>query len=241
MNSNYKQPPVEMDEPIVGITKLALAHLHLVQGFNPMTWQEFVAGIDQNDCLIGERALLEKDFAKRHFIPYLLIKGKRPANDCTGVLTTFFHYQRGKGVGESRLAGNDSCGMGGHVDAADAFTRSGRLFIHKVPEPASIDIRTTLEFAAGRERDEELEGETSPLKFVGLLIDDSNEVGQVHIGVVMVADATQEPAAYRCKEEQLNELGFFTAEESLARPKLENWSHILMTHARANPDFWVGQ
>lgn len=202
----------DMKEPILAITKQGLAGLNLVQGFNPMDWEEFQGGIDPATLLVGERALLEVDFDKRHFIPYLLINNDRK----------FFAYQRGKGVGESRLAGNDSCGLGGHTDRADV--------VYADPEETVIDLRLSLNKAADRELAEELEGGVDRPHFVGLLIDDANEVGQVHIGVVYAVEAYDRDQDYTCKEAALQALGFFTPQELLARPKLENWSQIMMNH-----------
>lgn len=203
-------------EPIFAVTLEGLAPLKLKQGLNLMDWED-LEKIDPAHLLIAERSLLEHNPERPHWIPYLLVNVEHTDQ--------FFTYQRGKGVGESRLAGNDSNGLGGHVDEADCI---------KIAGTDHYDIKASLMNCAERELAEEFEGELDELELIGLLVDHSNEVGKVHIGVVMAAHALNgDLKTYRCKEQQLRTYGFTSARNLIDPTKgfnLESWSKIIMTH-----------
>jgi predicted NUDIX family phosphoesterase len=62
---------------------------------------------------------------------------------------------------------------------------------------------------------------------VALLNDDSNEVGQVHLGVVHLVDL--ESDRVRSNEDTIADVGFFTPEELRAeRERLETWSQLCL-------------
>lgn len=96
-------------------------------------------------------------------------------------------YRRCKGVGETRLEGNLSIGFGfgGHVDLADI-----------VHENSVIQLNDTLVAAALRELHQEVQVTTlngygpeftakaPDLHLCGFLFDGSNDVGNLHLGVV---------------------------------------------------------
>jgi predicted NUDIX family phosphoesterase len=97
----------------------------------------------------------------KQLIPYQLFA----SGDC------FFVYRRGGGVGEGRLAGRLSVGIGGHINNDDA-------------EKNLLDLQT-YEAALQRERTEELLcPDDMPTDFIGWINDDSDPVGQVHLGAV---------------------------------------------------------
>jgi predicted NUDIX family phosphoesterase len=66
-------------------------------------------------------------------------------------------------------------------------------------------------------------------RIVGLINDDSTEVGQVHLGVV---HAVELPVAEATKRETaITELGFLTPAQLRAeRESLEGWSQICLDH-----------
>lgn len=80
-------------------------------------------------------------------------------------------YERLSGGGETRLHGNMSIGVGGHMNDVEDAT----------------DINAQLSENAYRELEEEVglkSDDASDVEIIGLINDDSNEVGQVHVGVV---------------------------------------------------------
>ncbi|MBN2715839.1 MAG: hypothetical protein JXX14_08285 [Deltaproteobacteria bacterium] len=150
----------------------------------------------------------ESDPSIKQIIPYVVFK-------CGDEV---FSYVRGKKAGETRLVGNRSIGIGGHVNPIDRQTADA--------DNISEDMATYIE-AVKREIEEEVivEGEFEP-KIVALLNDDSNEVGTVHFGVIHVCELTDK--GVRKKEQQITESGFVKIAD-LAGPRrdeLESWSQI---------------
>jgi predicted NUDIX family phosphoesterase len=171
------------------------------------------------DVVVEQRAGLEKDESKRQLILYLLFQ------QMTAEGAKFFAYRRGKGVGESRLAGNVSVGVGGHVDGPDVvYSESGVM-----------DVLNTVLHAAAREIKEEILFNDADYEVaigsVGVLLDNTDEVGKVHMGLVLRA-LLPEGAQMQCAEEELETLGFFTATELLnSGLPLENWTRTLLESA----------
>ena len=122
-----------------------------------------------------------------------------------------FCYTRGKSQGEARLHRLRSLGVGGHVAEADADGR------------ATLDA---YEMALSRELDEEVEIQSEgAIHRVGLINDDSNPVGQVHLGVVHVFELDR-PSIHP-REEGLADPEFVEVFE-LRRSwdEFETWSQI---------------
>lgn len=171
----------------------------------------------QHGVILGQREALEKDESARQFLPYVLLA--KVVNGETKV----FAYRRGKGVGESRLSGNVSIGIGGHIDMVDV-----------VAEGSVVDTFKTVMKAMSREMSEEIIldkiGESLQMGSLGILLDNSNDVGKVHMGMVIVAQLPEEATA-ECREEELETLGFMTPRELLdSGLPLENWTRILCEH-----------
>ncbi len=122
---------------------------------------------------------------------------------------TIFSYRRGKLLGEKRLLGNSSIGVGGHISAHDR-----NLF------------DATYKEAMRRELNEEVEI-ASPYKeyTAALLNDDSNEVGRVHFGIVHIL-CLDKPIV-KPREKSMNEPAFVDQTALLKDiNKYENWSQI---------------
>jgi predicted NUDIX family phosphoesterase len=110
------------------------------------------------------RSEVEDDPGFKQIIPYVVFR----AGDAV------FSYTRGKSQGEARLHRLRSLGVGGHVAEDDADGR------------ATLDA---YEMALRRELDEEVDVRSDgTIRRVGLINDDSNPVGQVHLGVVHLYD-----------------------------------------------------
>lgn len=171
-----------------------------------------------NDLILGHRDTLEGDENHRQLLPYIVL-----TKTFDGV-TKYFAYRRGKGVGEARLSGNVSIGVGGHIDLAD-IQHVGSVLAPMETVIASVQ----------RELQEEIEfhsesGEDLDMRFssVGALVDNSNPVGKVHLGLVLQAHLEGENGDAKCAEEELETLGWYTASELLdSGMPLENWTKIL--------------
>jgi len=163
--------------------------------------------LDPANHFFMDRAEAENDPSHKQLIPYCVFRcGER-----------VLHYTRGKSGGESRLHAKLSVGVGGHVNPVD--TGGGKT------GPQAYHAAVT------REIEEELDlPEDHQHRIIALLNDDSNPVGQVHLGVVHLIDLQSEAVASR--EDALLELGF-TALSELNGPlfeRLETWSQFCIRH-----------
>lgn len=202
-------------------------------GFWPNTGDSFIDSFYNRAApwvVIGQRERLEMDKTIRQILPYTILSRMRNGTE------EFFLYQRTDLVGEARLGGKVSIGLGGHIDLDDVISKN-----------SVIDVRATVEAANVREFCEEVSALTKDdleidlaqefsltsgkfeIRNVGFINDKSDAVGQVHFAVV---NAIHVPADWQfaCREEELNTLGWFTASEALEKfgDKLESWSNIVL-------------
>lgn len=146
------------------------------------------------------RAEAEKDPSYKQIIPYITLWRADGS--------VFATRRLNKG-GESRLHGLLSLGIGGHINAQDDDTQAGV-------------------FARGLRR--ELEEEVSvadpgPMIPGGVINDDTNEVGAVHLGFFFTMQV--QDAAVR-EREKLEGLWLSREELALRRENMETWSQIAL-------------
>jgi predicted NUDIX family phosphoesterase len=116
-----------------------------------------------------------------------------------------FLMRRTRAGGDERLHDRYSIGIGGHVNPEDADVAGG--------------LR--------REWQEEIEADFTPqFEPIGLLNDDDNAVGAVHLGLVFAADANGRPVAIR-EHEKLEGRFASPVEVAAVADKLETWSALL--------------
>jgi predicted NUDIX family phosphoesterase len=110
--------------------------------------------------------------------------------------------------GDRRLHGKASIGVGGHLNPVD-------------------EGEDALMAGLRREWTEELEADWTPaFRLVGMLNDDSNPVGAVHLGVVFEVEADGRPIAVR-EREKLS--GSFVDADAVSEAwdRLETWSQLV--------------
>jgi len=123
----------------------------------------------------------------------------------------YFLMRRSTAGADTRLHDRYSIGVGGHLNPGDGGVEGG--------------LR--------REWREELSASWEPdFRLVGLLNDDSNEVGTVHVGVVFTAEAAGRPVAVR-ETDKLT--GAFAEPGAVAgvAERLETWSALVFEHLDA--------
>ncbi len=130
----------------------------------------------------------------------------------------YLSYVRGKRAGETRLVGNRSIGIGGHINPSDDMP----LF--------STDFYETYLAAVDREVAEEVSVETKHSNcIVALLNDESNEVGSVHLGIVHYW-ALDGPNVNK-REQMITQMAFMSsAELQEVKDSLETWSGLCVDH-----------
>ena len=163
--------------------------------------------LDPANHFFMDRAAAEEDPGHKQLIPYCIFRcGDR-----------ILHYTRGKSGGESRLHAKISVGVGGHVNPID--TGDGRT------GPEAYHAAVT------REIEEELNlPEEHEHRIIALLNDDSNPVGQVHLGIVHLVDLKSD--AVTSREDALADLGFSSLAvlNGISFERLETWSQFCIRH-----------
>lgn len=159
-----------------------------------------------------DRAICETDENTLQLLPYIVVQ------DHLG--QGVFHYSRGKAGAEDRLKANTSIGLGGHVD----------IGLNEYSEDTLYEL---LQLEAARELKEEL-GITvdGMLNFTHLIVDRTNAVGRVHLGLLAVYTLPQD-TAINLEEHQIVD-GKFLPWHRFTEPalynQLENWSKLAITH-----------
>ena len=203
-----------------------------------VTDQDFMHWVNdaaQSHLIVGERKWLEQDPTYRQVLPYIVLYRINEAGR-----REYFAYRRTSGVGESRLAGNASVGVGGHLDVQDLRVFDDSNILHlfdsmtsgatreiaeevKIHAPASGDVGGLLQY--------DLNGMIPSL----VVLDDTNEVGQVHAGMVFFIEVPAD-ATVTVAEAELEQFGvpMQTAQALLEGGlPLENWTRMILEHEYA--------
>jgi len=144
-----------------------------------------------------DRAAAEEDPTHKQLIPYVVVRNG----------ASVFLMQRTNAGGDARLHGKASIGVGGHLNPVD-----------KGEDELMAGLR--------REWAEELVADWEPeFRLVGLLNDDSNPVGSVHLGIVFEVDAAGRAVDVR-ERDKLS--GAFADTDALRASwdRLETWSRL---------------
>jgi len=145
-----------------------------------------------------DRPVAERNRSVKQLIPYVVVRDDERV----------FLMQRTDAGGDARLHGKASIGVGGHLNPVD-------------------EGADALMAGLRREWHEELESGWEPeFRLVGLLNDDSNPVGAVHLGVVFTVESGGRPVAVR---ERHKLVGAFAGrgEVAAAWDRLETWSQLV--------------
>jgi predicted NUDIX family phosphoesterase len=148
-----------------------------------------------------DRPLAEESPAFKQLIPYVVVRdGPR-----------VFLMERTDAGGDPRLHGKASIGVGGHLNPVD-----------EGEDPLTDGLR--------REWSEELVADWEPtFRLVGLLNDDSNSVGSVHLGVVFEVDAAGRGVEVRERDKLTGRFATFE-EVRAAEDWMETWSRLVADH-----------
>ena len=189
-------------EQVLVVPRALLDEIGSFEGIQTAGVEAAVARLlDSNNHFFMDRAAAEEDPSHKQLIPYCVFRcGDR-----------ILHYTRGKSGGESRLHAKVSVGVGGHVNPID--TGDGRT------GPQAYHAAVT------REIEEELDlPEEHTHRIIALLNDESNPVGQVHLGIVHLIELASDAVASR--EDALMDLGFTDLAElrGAGFERLETWS-----------------
>lgn len=173
------------------------AHQPAWHGINNKDTEMIISTITTNQEYM-QRSIAETNFAYKQIIPYLIFTFENK----------YFVMQRKAAASEQRLAGKLSLGIGGHMRKEDMsgktiFDWAQREFEEEVSYFGNLHIHT-----------------------IGILNDDSNEVGKVHLGLVLLAQGDNNKIAI--KDEHKNGI-LMSKEECMQNfENFESWSQLIL-------------
>ena len=147
------------------------------------------------------RDAVEEDPSYKQLIPYCIFRhdGK------------VFYYQRGTQQGEARLHAKISVGVGGHISSLD---ESGQGSAYEEGMAREIEEEVFLD-------------STYEESCIGIINDDTTDVGRVHLGVVHLFELDKPKVQPR--EQSMMNTGFaHPAELVQDRDDFESWSQICL-------------
>ena len=205
--TNASSPAAPPQEEVLVVPRALFDRAGAFQGFCGDVASYLGLLLDPTHTSWRPRASVEEDPSFKQLIPYCLLAWQ--AGDGR---RRYFAYTRGSGQGEARLRAKRSLGIGGHISSVDGERGDD----------------TSYEAGMRRELAEEIAidgGWTG--RCVGLINDDSNPVGRVHLGIVHLLEL--EKPAVSPRESELVECGFEPLESLLAdRDRFETWSQITL-------------
>ena len=200
-------------EKILVITRDTLQSLGDFQGIQTDVNHYLPSILHPDNNFFMDRGEAEVDPSHKQLIPYCIFRVQAKNHEGSDSPTRYLHYTRGKSGGESRLHASGSIGIGGHINPIDQRT-----------DPLGMET-----YMAGVEReiDEELHfSGPHTNKIIALLNDESNAVGQVHLGVVHLIDVENDDI--QSKEDAIANLTLLTLDELKGEyyERLETWSQL---------------
>jgi predicted NUDIX family phosphoesterase len=196
----------EHEEHVLVIPASVVESIGVIDGFESDV-DRFLGPILRSDELsYRPRGAMEVDPSFKQLIPYVVLEW----TDSFGE-PHLFAYTRGGGGGETRLHAKRSIGIGGHISREDAGD-GGDAYAAGMKRELAEEIQLEAEYTETQE---------------GLIYDPSNEVGQVHLGVVhrFILDSPRVTS----NEDDLAEGGFVSvAELRQQHDRLETWSQLAL-------------
>ncbi|HEV2693506.1 MAG TPA: hypothetical protein VG347_11470 [Verrucomicrobiae bacterium] len=197
------------DEKVLVVPRPLFEKLGAFQGFNADVNRYLPVFLEKQNNSFMLRAQAETNPAFKQIIPYVIITDGK----------SILHYVRGKKAGEQRLVAKGSIGIGGHINDEDhtLFAFGLQAFQDAVKREVCEELSIQGEFSA---------------RPVGLINDDSTEVGQVHVGVVHVL--LTKPELVKKNEQVITQMEFIPIPELKAkREQMETWSQLCLDNIDA--------
>jgi predicted NUDIX family phosphoesterase len=192
------------EEMVLVVRRAVIESIGIFQGLNFAVDRYLPTLLARENNFFARRSAAETDPGLKQIIPYAILTSEGHV----------LRYKRGKKSGEQRLIAKGSIGIGGHMNDHD----EGLFALDRDAYLAGVQ----------REIEEEIQIDSPRSnRIVALLNDDSNEVGQVHLGVVHLVELPA-PRAEK-KESMIANIAFLTPRELRAeRETLETWSQICL-------------
>lgn len=163
---------------------------------------DYYQGLVASKAQYHWRSVMEQDATYKQIIPYMIFEYNN----------SYFLMERRSTASEQRLKSKLSLGIGGHIRQEDMaggtlFDWARREFHEEVQYDGALTIET-----------------------LGVLNDDSDSVGQVHLGFILLLHGTTPHISIRSEHKEGTLIAFEEMEYYLER--MESWSQIVWRHIR---------
>src|SRR5208282_3738959 len=196
-------------ENVLVFPRSIFERLGVFQGFRSDVDRYLPTILEPRNNSFLSRAQAETNPNFKQIIPYVVVTDGK----------SILHYVRGKKAGEQRLVAKGSIGIGGHINDEDhtLFAFGLQAFQDAVKREVCEELTIHGPFDA---------------KPVGLINDDSTEVGRVHFGVVHVL--FRAPEKVKKNEQVITQVEFIPIEElKKRREQMESWSQLCLDNLDA--------
>lgn len=146
------------------------------------------------------RAIMENDPTYKQIIPYLIFTHDN----------RYFLMQRSSTASEKRLQSKFSLGIGGHIRQED------------------MEGKTIFDWAQREFHEEVAYQGTLEIEPLGILNDDSNDVGKVHLGLVLLLHGNSSNISIKSELKSGTLVTLQECEKN--RESLENWSSLVIDY-----------
>ena len=199
MNQTQRaQIPPKLLEEILVVPRKQLFKEPAWNGFKKIDFSNLVHIIETHKEF-HPRYLMEQDPTFKQIIPYMIFRQNNQ----------YFLMERNKKASEQRLKSKLTLGIGGHVrkedlSSSDLFDWAKREFHEEVVYNDSLQV--------------------TPL---GMLNDDSNEVGKVHLGLVLLLEGNSPEISIKSELASGNLVSWQDCLQAYDR--METWSQLLLS------------
>ena len=193
----------KQDEKILVVDRKKLFPEGAFTGIKKIDFNQYQELIESNQQFLW-RSKMETDPSFKQIIPYLVFNFQ----------DKFFLMQRRSNASEVRLQNKYSLGIGGHIRQEDILNKN-------IVDWAQREFAEEVEYS----------GNLS-FKAIGLLNDDSNEVGLVHTGFVFLLTGDSDKIKVRSELKEGNLLTLPECDKLYS--KMESWSQIVFDFLRQN-------
>ena len=156
----------KFDEQIIVVPRKVLFNDEK-NAFNGFLHKNNIKGKDifnaLNEYEVKRRGDMEEDSTFKQLISYCLLENEK------GEILV---YERLSGGGEKRLHGQSSIGVGGHMNDV--------MGADSINEVLRVNAQRELEEEVGLAKED-----SQNMEYLGFINDDNNEVGKVHMGIVL--------------------------------------------------------
>ena len=189
--------PNKFNEMILVVKRHKLFPTESWNGVRKINFDEYLTIINDHKEFLP-RGLMEEDPSYKQIIPYLVFENNGK----------YFLMQRQSNASEARLQSKFSLGIGGHIRQEDLTTNN-------IFDWAKREFHEEVNYAGNLE-----------IEPVGILNDDSNEVGKVHLGFVLLLKGDSDQISVKS---ELTSGQLVSSEEcKMFRDRMENWSQMVV-------------